>query len=385
MAMAMSAQQKAQQALQQNQAVRQLLLATAPRQRKNIGSFIAAALGTTTRVKLFNVGFITALQIAVTCPVTIGVAIAVPSIRAPYNLISSINLTDYDGTNRVSWSGYQLFVINCIRMRIPYGYNNQGPVFDANGSTVKSGIITNPSTPTAVGNGTISFLLDIPIAYDPESDLRGMIMGQTAIGEMYLAITWATLLYQNTNQDAVYAGAPTTTVVLNGVTGPTATVWQEYLMPQYIQGFLPVPAIDMQTVYELAGNLRSSDNLIVNAQKLITYPNVRSVIGGYFMYSDGGTYLANDISSFQLIANGNNILRDDSLLSQQIRQRNYLEGDLAPGIYWFLHRAKPIESALFGNVQAALTPTAVGAASFVEIGFESFFTKGSALPGISQA
>jgi hypothetical protein len=380
---AMSAQQSAQQAFAQNAAMRNALLASAPRMRKDLGVTVGTIAGTT-RIPIYNVGIITALQIAVTCPISIAVAIAVPSPRAPYNLISRIRLTDYDGTDRISWSGFQLFVIDSVRMRIPTGINNQGPIVTVGGSSVLGGIISNPNTPTAIGNGILSFLLDIPVAYDPESDLRGAILAQTAIGQMQLTIDWAPTLYGNGNLDAVYFGAPTSTVALNGVTGPSVQVWQEYLMPQTVQNILPIPGIDLQTVYELAGNIRDTANLAVNAEKLLSYPNVRSVIGAYACYMNGTVMLATDVTKFRIIANGNNILRDQTLFSQQVAQRNYLEGDIAFATYFNLHRAKPIETALFGNVQWGITPGVVNANALLEIGYESFYTKGSALPGISQ-
>jgi hypothetical protein len=384
---AMSPTQNAQKALAQNQAMRAMLLQSAPRMRKDMTVF-QGQLGQTTRIQLFNAGLLTSLQILVSCPIVIGVAPATPSPRAPYNLINRIRLTDYDGTDRVIWSGFQLFVINSVRSRIPYGINNQGPIVTAGGSSVLGGIVTNPSTPTAVGNGTISFLLDIPVAYDPEADLRGMIMAQTAVGQMTLSIDWnANLLLNGANAsvDAVYNGAGTTTVALQAGQVPTVQLWQEYLMPQSVGGALPLPVIDMQTVYELNGNQRDNSNLAVNTEKLLNYPNVRSVIGGYFNYINGANnMLSTDIQRFRLIANGNNILRDDTLISQQIRQRNYLEGDIAFGTYWYLHRSKPIETALYGNVQAGITPTVVNAGALIEFGWESFYTKGSALPGISQ-
>ncbi len=375
----------AQKALAQNAQLRSLLLSSAPRMRKNLGTTVASGgLGSTSRILLFNVGLVTSLQIAVTCPITICTATAVPSPRAPYNLISRVRVTDYDGTDRVNWSGFQLFVINCVRSRMPYGVNNEGPIVTANGSSVLGGIITNPSVPTAVGNGTLSFLLDIPLAYDPEADLRGTILAQTAVGTMFLTIDWASSLLTQNSLDAVYTGAATTTVALNGVAGPSVQVWQEYLMPQTVQGVLPLPQIDLQTVYELMGNIRDNANLAASSEKLVNYPNVRSVIGGYFNYLNGTSMLATDITQFRLIANGNNILRDDTQTSQQVRQRNYLRGDIAPGTYWYLHRSKPIETALFGNIQAGITPNLVNSGAILEIGFESFYTKGSALPGITQ-
>src|SRR5262245_8490471 len=134
----MAAQSQASKQLQMNQALRALLLQSAPRMRKDLGVY-TGALGQTTRVQIFNVGLLTALQIAVTCPITIGVATATTSPRAPYNLINRIRLTDYDGTDRVNWSGFQLFILNCVRARIPYGINNEGPIVTANGSSVLGG------------------------------------------------------------------------------------------------------------------------------------------------------------------------------------------------------------------------------------------------------
>jgi hypothetical protein len=380
-----SAASRAQQALAMNQALRNLLLSSAPRMRKNLGTFTGNGMGSTTRIPLFNVGLITNIQLSVSCAIAISTAVGVPSPRAPYNLISRVRLTDYDGTDRVNWSGFQLFVLNCVRNRIPYGINNEGPIVTTNGSSVLSGIVSNPNTPTLVGGSFISFVLDVPVAYDPEADLRGCILGQTAVGQMTLSIDWAPTLYANGNLDAVYSGGGTTVVTLNGVAGPSVTVWQEYLMPQTVQGQVPLPTIDLQTVYECAGNIRDNANLAVGSEKLIPYPNVRSVIGAYFAYMNGSVMLATDIGQFRLIANGNNILRDDNQLTQIIRQRNYLEGDIAFGTYFFLHRSKPIETALYGNIQAGITPTTVNSNAQIEFGFESFYVKGSALPGITQS
>jgi hypothetical protein len=60
--------------------------------------------------------------------------------------------------------------------------------------------------------------------------------------------------------------------------------------------------------------------------------------------------------------------------------------DTRPGSYFEAHRQKPIETALYGNIQLGITPSAVfGGNTAFEIGFESFYTKGSTLPGLSQA
>lgn len=371
-------------AAQNNVGMRAALLSSAPRMRKNLVTQQSQS-GQTSRIKLFNVGVLTKLQLYVTAAVTIGTATAVPSTKAPWNLIQRIRLSDYDGTDRINISGFQLFILNCVRSRDNFGYHNSAGVVAT---------FTNPVVPTAVGNGTVSFFIDVPVAYDTENvvvqlqDLRGAILSQTAVGEMYLSIDWIPSYYGNGDVDSLYQGAATTTVIANGANNINVTVWQEYLLPQAIggNGLIPLPGIDLMTVYELAGNVRSSDNLAIGTEKLLNYPNVRSVVGGYFNYVQGGTQTQGKINNFRLIANGNNILRDHTELSQLFMQRNYMQSamDTVPGAYWISHRDKPIETALFGNVQMGVTPNTVGANPYIELMWESFYTKGQALPGLSQ-
>jgi hypothetical protein len=378
----MAQPQNRQPTAMDNLRIRQALLASALRYRKDLGIYNMTA-GQTTRVKLFNVGIITRLTAQITVPVTIGTATATPSKKAPYNVLTKIKLTDYDGTDRVNCSGFQLFILDSVRNRMPYGYNLGGPIYDANGSTEKGGIISSPNVPTAVGTANILYYVEIPVCYDPQQDLRGAILAQTAVGEMYLAVDMNSSYYTNNDVESIYSGGGTTTVVSGGQA--TIRVWQDYLLPQAIGNTIPIPPFDLLTVYELNGAVRSSDNLAVGTEKLISYPNVRSVIGAYFNYVEAGTMSASDISGFRLIANGNNILWDHNLYSKQIEQRNYCQGDLQMGVYFNLHRDKPIETALFGNVQEGITPSAVGATPYIELMFESFYTKGAQLPGLSQA
>lgn len=376
------AQMSPQEIAQQNAGLRAALLQSAPRMRKNVVTSTSGT-GLTSRLKLFNVGVLTKLLLRVTADLTIGTATATASTKAPWNLISRVRLTDYDGTDRVNLSGFQLWALNCIRWSNLYGFNNQSTV---------TAVFANPSVPTAVGAAQVAFFIEIPVAFDTDNDivqlqdLRGAIMCQTAVGEMYLNIDWITSLYANGDVDSLYSGGATTTVVGQSASYITVTMWQDYLLPQAIgnRGQIPLPGVDLMTVYELNGNVRSSDNIAVSTEKLISYPNVRSVIGAYFNYVSA-TALSSNISAMRLIANGNNILMDNTGLSQLFYQRLTLETDLLVGMYWRLHREHPIETALFGNVQMGITPSVVGATPYFELAFESFYTKGQALPGIGQA
>jgi hypothetical protein len=372
---------------QRNMTARQMLLGSAPAFQKNLGTF-QGTNGQTTRVKLFNVGITTKLRLFVQATITIGTAAAVASTKAPWNLISRVRLSDYDGTDRVNLSGFQLFILQCVRNRALFGYQ----------TTPQAAVFTNPIVPTAVGNQTVQFFIDVPVAFDIDNpvvqlrDLRGAILSQTAVGDMYLNVDWVNSLLSTTGDvDSLYSGSGTTTVVGNPVSNfINMTVFQQFLMPQAVdfQGGVPIPQIDLMTVYELAGNVKSTDNIAVNTEKLMNYPNVRSVIGAYFNYVTGGAMAQGNISKLRTLANGNNTMVEATELAWLFEQRTWMwsDGDTVPGVYWKTHREKPIETALYGNVQMGLTVnTASGGNQYVEQAFESFYTKGIALPGLIQA
>lgn len=368
-----------QQIIAQNLGLRQALLASAPRMRKNLGTFtMGGALGGTTRVKIFNVGIVTKFVLDVVATIDIATSTATPSTKAPFNLINRVKVTDYDGTDRINASGYQLWVLQSVRNQTPYGYNN--------GS--QTAIVTLPSLPTAVGtNQTLRFILELPLAFDSEKDLRGSLLAQTAVGEAYINIDWNTVFQAASNADGVYTAGGA--VTLASGTNISVTVFQEYLLPQAVGGTTPLPVLDLMTVYEVAGAIRTADNIASGQDKLIPYPNLRSVIGFYFNFMNNGVMnpATTDISYLKLIANGNNVLREYKAVDKLFDQRRWMlqDADLRAGTYWEMHRTKPIETSLYGNVQYVINPSSVsGTNTNFETLFESFYTKGAQLPGSNQ-
>lgn len=364
--------QNAQNGVMQNLQNRQLLLSTSPRMSKKIGSF-SGALGQTTRVRMFNVGVMTKIRAIVTIDYDVGTANVTASPKAPWNAISNIRFQDFEGTERVNVSGYQNWVINSIRARSPAFLNNEA---GAN----RSGL---PRVDLTTGTNRITqFYFEIPLAFDAERDLRGAILAQTAVGEQYVNITWANALYANGNDDMMFNGGATSSVTVNSI---TIDLWQDYLLPQAVQGTMPLPLADLLTVYELNGNYRITDNMANGQERLLNYPNVRSVIGAYANWTNN-SLMADSISRIRLIANGNNVLHEEDLQSQLSTQREWTNSDLPVGTFFKLHRARPIETALYGNVQLGLTMSAAPTGNFyLEQMFESFYAKGSALPGVDQS
>ena len=358
--------------LAQNMALRQALLQSAPRMRKKIGTYTesSAPEGKTTRIKLFNVGVITMLRLVVTANITIATANGTASPKAPWNVIKNIKFTDFTGTDRINLSGFQLWVLNSVRRRTPAHINNEG----------LAAVSTMPVVPTAQATADIKFYIDVPFAFNPENDLRGAILAQSNNGEMWLNITWNDDFHQNGNDDGVYNGGATSAVTVNSI---AVDVYQDYLLPQSIGGNIPLPLMDLYTIYELNGNFRITDNMSNGQERLVSYPNQRSVLGMYLFYLNNGA-MSNSIDQIRMIANGNNILLENSLDTQLAEQREWFNGDLKTGVFLQLHRSRLIETALYGNVQMGVkfsaAPTGV---YYLEQLVESFIPLGSVLPGIN--
>lgn len=358
--------------IQQNMALRQALLQTAPKMRKKIGTFTETSPeGKTTRVKLLNVGIVTMLRLVVTINVTIGTADATLSPKAPWNAISNLKLTDFTGTDRINLSGFQLWVLNSVRKRTPAHINNEG----------LAAVSTLPLVPTAQATADIKFYIEVPLAFNPENDLRGAILAQTANGDMWLNVTWNSDFHRNADDDGVYHGAATSVVTVNSL---SMDVFQDILMPQTIDNMTPLPLMDLYTIYELIGNYRINDNMSNGQERLLAYPNQRSVLGFYFNYINNGL-MADDISQVRLIANATSELVNNTLNAQMMEQRDYLNGDLKKGVFFQLHRQKLIETNVYGNVQCGITFNAAPTGTFyLEQMIESFVPLGAVLPGVSS-
>jgi hypothetical protein len=85
------------------------------------------------------------------------------------------------------------------------------------------------------------------------------------------------------------------------------------------------------------------------------------------------------------VVNSSNVLQEHSLDSQQMLQRKWINGDMPKGTFFMLFRQRPIETAVYGNVQLGLTFSAAPTGTYyLEQAYESFYAKGSTLPGISN-
>lgn len=376
--MAAQTQMSMQQLIANNSLNRQLLLQYGINSKATLTADTSGTLGGTTRIKLNNVGILTALTLKFYCNVDISVATASVAPGGIYNLIRRIRLQDYAGTSRLECTGIELWQYNCLRTLSYSGGNNQAATLS----------FPYPKVPTAIAAAQeLGGYIDIPVCVDPfgdegyrQKDLRGAINCQSATGEMYLIIDWAVAL--NGDHDNVYAAAGST-IALNGKIN--AEVVQHYIYPQPVNGVVPLPPIDLMTVHEVAGAKISTDNIAAGQEKYIYYPNDRNIMYAIFNYINGGVR-SDDLRTLKLIANGNLAWQDFRDINQfKFDQRRHLNFDALAGCFMMDHRAAPIVTSRQGNVSAAFGINAVSAGNtHFGVLFASVYPIGSTLSAIQQ-
>lgn len=351
----------------QNMQDRMVLLGTGVAMQAKLGDFGPYLPGATAQIRLRNVGVITGLKVRLTASVTITTAVAVASPFGPYGIVSKFSLLDYNTTERIFASGPMIYMLSSIRRGCPWMGTGQGLV-----DTLQTAL------PVAVGAAqTIECNYEIPVAYDAGNDLRGAILAQTVVGEMFLRITFN--LNQTGDPSAPYLTSVNSSVLT--ISNIMISVWQNYIQPQSNQ----LPLYDLNTVYEYAAMFSSSDNIVVGGTKYLDYPNVRSVMGSYLFYvnNSGVTVNETDISALTLIANGNTRMREMDPLDVRKDMRLMLGGDLAASMYYIPTRRQPIQTWIYSQVQLALQFAAATGTSYVAYGYESTYALNTPLPGIA--
>jgi len=379
-----TAAQTQQNAAQQNLAARQYLLRTGTPMRKYLGRFGPFAAGTQMQQRLLNVGILTSLDIDVVAEITITAA-ATPSAWGPYNFIRNITFNDYTNQARVNVSHRALQMILSARHMRAIGFGNNTRLTDlAVANNAVAPIIQLPTAIVAPVANNFRVSAHIPIAYDPANNLKGAIFSQIVSGDQILQVQLPTAgQVFGATDDAVY------TAGVGAVAGIFVDIWQNYIQPVNLGAQPILPLQDLITVYELATQGQSSSDIAVGAVKYINYPNAREVLSAVLGYNNGTagagnalTYAA-DISALSIQLNANTTLREYLGLDLLEKQRHMFGSDLPPGYYYLDSRRVRINTVLYGQVQILLTPSIVTAAAYTEATFESFYLKGTALPGIS--
>jgi len=367
--------QTAAQVAQANYAARLNLLQTGLQMTKKLQPY-TGALGSAIRVPLERMGIMTGITLDITVPVNVTVA-ATASAFAPYNIAQQIKYTDYAGVDRVISSGPQIHMLNCMRGNKFMGNSQKMAGYLA---LAETGIDTDIlNVPTAVATANMNFSIYIPIAYDPNSDLRGAVLSQTIYGDHYVTLQTPQALVGSDSLVYPYTAG---TVAANG--NITVQAYQHYIMPQ---GKLDnLPNIDLMTIYAIEGGTTDSSNITAGQSKYVNWPNNRAILSALHIFDNGGAGVLNgaDISQITLLGNSNTNIREMTPKYLRMLQRYMMGADLASGVYYLGARSQPITTQLYGNVQTKFDILTANANAYFTSQYESFYMAGTPLPGIVQ-
>lgn len=371
---------------QQNAMARQYLLKTGVPMRKHVGTFGPYNLAQAIQIQLLNVGVLTSVDLVVTAEITITGA-ATASNWGPYNFLQNIGMVDYTTQKRINVSHRALQMFLSARHSRRYGLGTKDNIIDSTLTTsTNAPLIQLPSAIVAPTAANFRVSAHLPIAYDSANNLKGAILAQTILGNQFVTALMPTAAQVfGTTDDAVFtAGA-------GSVANIFVDVFQNYIQPRNIGSQPILPLADLATVYELNTQGRDNSNLNPNNIKYVNYPNVREIISTVLGYNNGSTVAgaaltyAADLTSLAVEANSNTKLREYLGLDLLEQQRNLFGGDMPPGYYYLDSRRVRINTVLYGQVQLLMLPSivTVPAAAYTEFSTESFYLKGTALPGIS--
>lgn len=285
------------------------------------------------------------------------------------NILKNITFTDLNNVQRINTSGAHVALLNSARQGFGFGgaYAPNLPMAFGNNWTP----FAAPSNIAAgANNGTVRHSFYVPLAYS-QSDLRGSI---------YAAVVNATMNLQLTLNaaPAVAAGSDPLNAIYTGNAAAawsgnhTINVYQVYLDQLPSANGVPIlPMLDLNTIYDLKNTVQSG--LSVGQDFPVAYANFRQFLSTMPIFDNGGTFNSgSDVNYFALQAANSTQLFKLSPNIAALQARQTFMADPPPGVYYFDHRDKPIDTITFGNMELVVNASQVNANAQLVMCYEAF-------------
>lgn len=324
--------------------------------------------GSVFNIALRNVGLVKRFYVRVDATVARSAAETQTRVQfGPAQLISNLTLTDLSNQQRINTTGWHLHMIASAKRGRAFGaaLTNDQPLAIGANFTVMSA----PSSFTS-GNQALRFWWEVPVTYS-DTDLRGAIYASTVNATWQMQVTINASFFVTSTADKTLAGYQSSGTDLGTFSSLTLTVYQNYLdqLPQGGKGPI-LPLVDLSTAYLLNNTVKSS--ITASQDNPVPYANFREFQSTCVIYDQNGTLAAGtDVTSWALeSANYTNLFKIDAILAA-LMTRNVIGDDFPNGVYYFDHRAQPINTVQYGNMQLVLNPSTAAASSQLLIGYES--------------
>jgi hypothetical protein len=282
------------------------------------------------------------------------------------NTISQFVFTDLSNQTRVNTTGWHMHLLATARRQMAFGaaFTNDSPVALGN----NFGVIKAPASVTTTQPCRMFY--EIPIAYS-DYDLRGSIFANVVNATMNLQFVVNPNFFLATGADPTLGAYRSSTAQLGNITNFSYTLYQNYLdqLPVGKNGVI-LPQLDMSTAYLLNNSVVTG--LAVNQDNPIPYANFRDFYSTMAIYDNGGLNAGTDINNWSIqSANYTNIMKLDPFMASLLT-REIISDDFPPGAYYFDHRAKPISTIQYGNMQLIANLSSVaGGTSQILVAYEA--------------
>jgi hypothetical protein len=328
-----------------------------------------------------NVGLIMGFWVKVQLTITNGSAVQIDlSDFGPWNSLQQIQFNDLNNNTRIQTTGWHIGMVNAVKARRPFGASLiKGSGEDSPISYGANWInqIQAPATIAAGSSGTVIMWYWVPLSYS-DSDYRGAVYANVVNATMQLNLSFNQnpVVQQGTDStSALYVGHAAGSTALAVISAATVTVYQNYLdqLPVGKAGVL-LPILDLATIYEYKNTTVTA--VVPNQDFPIQYSNFRDFLSSTFVFvntgATGARAVGQDINYLALqSANFTNIFKEEPGLFQ-LKNRNHLQVDPPPGMYYYSSREKPISTTQYGNMQFIFNAITANAGAYILVGYEDF-------------
>jgi hypothetical protein len=383
----------AQQALSQNMAIRQNILANAIPVFQNVRSGSLTwqqGVPTTWTVLASNVGLIRRFWLEVTGTVN-GSAAATftPSMLGLSNLLSNVQFIDQNNRLRINTTGAHLHLAAGQKRRRPFGsslYGNATPVqTDPAGAGANFPVQISTGVVTAGTPKNFRMVYEIPVV-NSNQDLTGAIYANqtTSNNQLQFTLNPNAFVFGADAFNACYLASSALGTSLPTLTNLTWTLYQDFLdqLPVDNTGFAQLPPIDIAyaLVYQMINpgvQVAAQDNLYA-LPPFNVYQDLMLFWDNYQFNGAGG--VGSDVNYIKVQISNTYILLQQDPYVNAIRTRNLMGSDL-PGVvaatntsgavYDLDFRHKPLSVNQLSSTNIVFNPATVqSATSNLQIGQE---------------
>lgn len=318
-----------------------------------------------------NVGLILGFIVKVTGGVTNGATNgATRTGFGSANVLSNITFTDLNNVQRINTSGAHLALLNSARQGFAFGgaYAPNLPMDYGNNWAPFAG----SATLAADATGTLTHTYYVPLAYS-SSDLRGAVYANivNATQNLSLEITSSANLFVGTGSDPLGAAYTGNT---NGAWTSTVSyeVYQVYIdqIPM-VSGQPILPMLDLNTIYDIKKTALTG--LSASQDFPVPYANYRAFLSTFAVFDNAGVYnTGSDVNYWSLkSANSTELFRMTPNVAALMARQTFM-ADVPPGVYYFDHRDKPLDTITYGNLELNLNAASVTAGAQLVMFYEAF-------------